>query len=133
MKNQSAERTQDSTTEPTTWTCSHCKVRATRMPGFGAGRPEGWNVKKGEVTCLLCCRAAAGERGVDASGLTAGAEMVRTRTASVIEFELDRNADRSNSVIAKVCHTSVPTVVKARNRLGLATAPAPMQTARSKS
>jgi hypothetical protein len=125
MKTKHAERTQDSTPDPITWTCGHCKVRATRMPGFGAGRPEGWTVEKGEVRCLLCRRAAAGERGVEAGEPTSGENMVRMRMASVIEFELDRNADRSNSVIAKVCHTSVPTVVKARNRLGLTAAPAP--------
>ena len=89
-------------------------------------------MEAGETTCLLCRRAAAGERGVEAAGPTSGEKMVRARTASVIEFELDRDADRSNSVIAKVCHTSVPTVVKVRNGLGLAAAPAP-KSARSRS
>jgi hypothetical protein len=43
----------------------------------------------------------------------------------MIEFELKRDAERSNSVIANVCHTSVPTVIKVRNGLGLGAAPAP--------
>ena len=133
MKTEHAERTQDSTNEPTTWTCCHCKVRATRMPGFGASRPAGWTVEDGEVTCLLCRRAAAGERGVEAADPTTGEKAVRIRMASVIEFELDRNADRSNSVIANVCHTSVPTVIKVRNKLGLSAAPAPKSRLRSKS
>jgi len=133
MKTKPAERTQDSTPDPITWTCSKCKVRATRMPGFGTGQPPGWTVEEGVVSCLLCRRAAAGERGVEAGEPTTGESMVRMRMASVIEFELERNADRSNSVIAKVCHTSVPTVLKTRNRLGLAAAPAPQARSRSKS
>ena len=133
MKTEQAERPQDSTIEPTTWTCGNCKVRATRMPGFDAGQPPGWTVEEGEVSCLLCRRAAAGERGVEAGEPTNGESMVRMRMASVIEFELGRDANRSNSVIAKVCHTSVPTVLKVRNRLGLNPAPAPQRRSRSKS
>ena len=132
MTSQIQEATQ--TDEVTTWTCESCGVRATRMPGFGAGRPQGWTKEAGEITCLLCRRAAAGERGVEAAGPTTGEKMVRIRTASVIEFELERDADRSNSVIATVCHTSVPTVIKVRNGLGFAAAPAPKKTrSRSKS
>jgi len=127
---QEATRTDDATT----WTCANCGVRATRMPGFGTGRPSGWTNEKGEISCLLCRRAAAGERGVEAAEPTSGEKMVRIRTASVIEFELNRDADRSNSVIANVCHTSVPTVIKVRNGLGFAAAPAPKKArARSKS
>jgi len=120
--------------DATTWTCDSCGVRATRMPGFGTGQPAGWTSEAGETICLLCRRAAAGARGVEAAGPTTGEMMVRIRTASVIEFELDRDADRSNSVIANVCHTSVPTVIKVRNGLGLSAAPAPRKTrSRSKS
>ena len=118
---QEATRTNDAAT----WTCACCGVRATQMPGFEAGRPRGWTEEGGEVTCLLCRRAAAGERGVEAAEPTTGEKTVRIRTASVIEFELARDADRSNSVIANVCHTSVPTVIKVRNGLGYDAAPAP--------
>ena len=131
MLNQTQEATR--TDAPTAWTCEGCGVRATRMPGFGTGRPQGWTKEKGEVTCLLCRRAAAGEAGVEAAGPTTGEKMVRIRMASVIAFELGRDSDRSNSVIAKVCHTSVPTVIKVRNGLGLAAAPAPKARSRSKS
>ena len=131
MKTQTQEAAK--TGDAVTWTCNGCGVRATRMPGFGVGRPLGWTMKKGEITCLLCRRAAAGERGVEAAGAATGENMVRIRTASVIEFELKRDADRSNSVIATVCHTSVPTVLKVRNGLGLAAAPAPNARRRSSS
>lgn len=128
------DQTQDAAlADPATWTCDGCGVRATRMPGFGAGRPAGWTREKGETSCLMCRRAAAGERGVAEAEPTTGEKTVRIRVASVIEFELGRDADRSNSVIAKVCHTSVPTVVKVRNGLGLAPAPAPKARARSQS
>ena len=130
MKTQHATSTQDSATEPTIWTCGRCEVRATRMPGFATGRPPGWSVEEDVVSCLLCRRAAAGDRGVEASGLT-GEKMVRIRVASVIEFELDRDAERSNSEIASVCHASVPTVVKVRDRLGLGPGPAPKRRSRS--
>ena len=85
------------------------------------------------VNCLLCRRAAAGEQGVEDADPTTGENMVRIRMASVIEFELGRDADRSNSVIASVCHSSIPTVIKVRNSLGLAPAPAPQRKTRSKS
>jgi hypothetical protein len=133
MKTQHVVRSRDSSPEPTPWTCGKCKVRASRMPGFGTGRPEGWTEEKGEVICLLCRRAAAGDRGVESGKPTNGENTVRMRMASVIEFELARDADRSNSVIAKVCHTSVPTVLKVRNGLGLAAAPDPRRSADSKS
>ena len=122
MKSQTREAPTD---DATTWTCEACGVRATWMPGFGTGRPPGWTEEDDEVRCLSCRRVAAGERGVEAVEGASGEKLVRVRTASVIKFELERDADRSNSVIANVCHTSVPTVIKVRDSLGLAPAPAP--------
>jgi hypothetical protein len=77
----------------------------------------------GELCCLACRRATAGEQGAAAvPETTNAADRVRARAAAVVEFELRRDPERSNSVIARTCRTSVPAVAKARARIGI---PAP--------
>jgi len=51
-------------------------------------------------------------------------ERARLRSSTIIEFEVRRAPDRSNSQIASAVHTSVVAVQKARERLGVAGAPA---------
>jgi hypothetical protein len=51
-------------------------------------------------------------------------ERARLRSHTIIEFEVKRAPDRSNSQIASAVHTSVVAVQKARERLGVAGAPA---------
>jgi hypothetical protein len=51
-------------------------------------------------------------------------ERARLRSSTIIEFEVRRAPDRSNSQIASAVHTSVVAVQRARERLGASGAPA---------
>jgi 8-oxo-dGTP pyrophosphatase MutT (NUDIX family) len=82
------------------------------------GRPTGWVENGGEVYCLACCRALAAEAGVDAAPSdTTLKHRAQLRTEALIEFEVSRDPERSDSEIARAIRTSVPAVVKARERL----------------
>ncbi|HKG36356.1 MAG TPA: hypothetical protein VKA89_07975 [Solirubrobacterales bacterium] len=105
------------------WTCGRCGVTASWMPGTGEGRPADWEEVEGELHCLVCRRAVAGEEGVEAEDEEKNAATrARIRTAAVIEFEIRRDPSRANGTIARACRTSVPAVVKVRQRIGI---PAP--------
>ena len=87
----------------------------------GGGRPTEWRADDDGVHCLGCRRARAGEAGVEAaSEATSAADRAKIRAAAVVEFEVLRDPDRNNGQIARACRTSVPAVLKARKRLGIA-------------
>ena len=96
------------------WVCSRCDVRASWLPGAEGGVPPGWGKVDAELHCLACRRALAGERAVEAADLDKTETITRVRTAGVIRFEIERDPTRSNSVIARVCRTSVPAVLRVR-------------------
>jgi hypothetical protein len=89
------------------------------MPGYERhGRPSAWIGDGDEAYCLACRRELAAEAGADAapSGTTTQ-RRAQLRHAALIEFEVSRNPERSNNEIARAIGTSVPAVVKARQRL----------------
>ena len=86
----------------------------------GGGRPTEWRADDDGIHCLGCRRARAGEARVDASEATSAADRAKIRAAAVVEFEVLRDPDRNNGQIARACRTSVPAVLKARKRLGIA-------------
>lgn len=94
------------------------------MPGSeDGGRPADWRQDGEELYCLGCRRAVAAEAGMAAAPSdTATADLAKVRTRAMVEFEIRRTPERSNSLIARACRTSVPAVVKARKRIGI---PAP--------
>ena len=102
------------------WVCSGCDVRASWMPGAEGGMPPGWGKVNAELHCLACRRAMAGERAVEAADLGKTETAARVRTAGLIRFEIERDPERSNSVIARVCRTSVPAVLRVRGGMGQA-------------
>ena len=110
--------------ERTTWTCSRCRVTASWMAGSeGGGQPVDWRQDGEELYCLGCRRAVAADAGVEtAPEDTPISDLARVRTRAMVEFEIRRMPERSNSLIARACRTSVPAVVKARRRIGI---PAP--------
>jgi hypothetical protein len=100
------------------WTCARCDVNVRWMPGFESrGLPMGWSGKHEVVFCLSCRRALAGETGVVASGEppTAGNRARACRDATV-EFEIGRDGDRPDQVIARACGTSPAVVARLRRR-----------------
>ena len=89
------------------------------MPGYEhQARPTAWAENRGEVYCLACRRELAAETGVDAapSGTTVK-NRAQLRQDALIEFEVSRDPGRSDSEIARAIRTSVPAVLKARQRL----------------
>ena len=89
------------------------------MPGYEHdGRPVAWAEDGPEVYCLACRRELAAEAGANAA--PPGTEVKRRaqlRTAALIEFEVSRDPERSDTEIARAIKTSVPAVVRARERL----------------
>ena len=101
------------------WTCSRCQVTVRWMPGYEHHeRPSAWAEDDGTVYCLACRRELAAEAGAGAapSGTTVQ-RRAQLRAAALIEFEVSRDPERSDSEIARAVRTSVPAVVKARERL----------------
>ena len=101
-------------TKSKSWVCSRCDVRASWLPGADGGVPPGWGKVDSQLHCLACRRALAGERAVEAAELDKAETVTQVRTAGVIRFEIERDPERSNSVIARVCRTSVPAVLRVR-------------------
>ena len=106
------------------WTCEDCGVTVSRMGGERVALPESWvNTKKEGTLCLLCRRERAAKEALDASPESGLEERAKLRRAALIEFEVRRNPDHPDGVIARTCRSSAPAVAKARQRLGLADHP----------
>jgi hypothetical protein len=109
---------------PQRWTCGKCSVEV-RWTGSHeqAGLPPNWTDSHQGPVCLHCRREQAADAAVSTLDLSLK-ERARLRSHSIIEFEVKRSPDRSNSQIASAVHTSVVAVQKARERLDAAGAPA---------
>jgi hypothetical protein len=107
--------------EPATlcWTCGKCGVEV-RWLGSNEqrGLPANWTENHQGPVCLHCRRELAADAAVSRSDLSLQ-ERARLRASSVVEFEVRRTPDRSNSHIASAVHTNVASVIKARERLGV--------------
>jgi hypothetical protein len=103
----------------TRWTCSRCQVTVRWMSGYQRDeRPAAWARDGREAYCLACRRELAAEAGADAAPPgTALKQRAQLRTAALIEFEVNRDPDRSDTEIARAIKSSVPAVVRARERL----------------
>jgi hypothetical protein len=101
------------------WTCARCEVTSRWMPGHERQEhPPNWQKENGSFYCLACQRERAGEAALfqAPAGITAQRH-AQIRTWAVVEFEIERDPDRSNGEIARVVRSSIPAVVKARQRL----------------
>lgn len=82
------------------------------------GLPTTWAEESDGVFCLACRRALAGEAAIQAVGTSTSVQgRARARKAATIEFEIGRDADRPDQVIARACGTSPAVVAQARQRL----------------
>ena len=101
------------------WTCGRCGVAIRYLPGHEPnGPPAGWSVEAGDTHCLTCRRDLA----ADAAYQRADPDMNREDRAKLrargrIDFEIERDPERTNGEIAKSLGCSVPAVVKARREL----------------
>jgi hypothetical protein len=107
------------------WTCGRCEVTVSWMPGAETpDLPMNWVDDGVDMYCLGCRRDLAAEAGVAALDDDAPADLrQKTSSQARIEFEITRDPERPDNRIAKSCRTSVITVRKARERLGLKARP----------
>jgi hypothetical protein len=105
----------------TAWTCTRCEMTVSFAPeAQDPGLPSTWVKKRGDLYCLSCQREMAGEAGVAALPDDAPeATRQQTKSQARIEFEIQRDPTRPDNLIAKACSTSIVSVRKARERLGL--------------
>jgi hypothetical protein len=87
------------------------------------GLPADWSEDHRGPVCLHCRRELAADAAVSRLGLSLK-DRARIRSSTIVEFEVMRAPDRSNSQIANAVHTSVMAVQKARERLSVSDAPA---------
>jgi hypothetical protein len=93
------------------------------MDGEQTAIPEAWSSSGDGLFCLVCRRDQAAEAAIASAPADSPVEKrAEIRRAALIEFEVLRNPDHPDGVIARVCRSSAPAVAKARERLQL---PAP--------
>jgi hypothetical protein len=103
------------------WTCARCHVTVSWRADVETPKlPASWSDEGGELHCLTCRRDLAGEAGLaDKPEDAPAADRQRLHSYARVEFEIKRDPDRPDNQIAQVCHTSVISVRKARERIGV--------------
>jgi hypothetical protein len=82
--------------------------------------PPNWTEERRGPACLACRRELAADAAIGATSWDLPVkERARLRSNALLDFEVSRDPDRSNSQIAAAVHASVVAVRKARDRLGL--------------
>lgn len=102
------------------WACDRCGVCVRQMSGEHTALPDNWSNSEDGQFCLICRRVRAAEAALDSAPAdTSQEDRARLRRTALLEFEVTRTPDRSNSEIARACRSSVPAVAKTRGRLHL--------------
>jgi hypothetical protein len=102
------------------WTCEGCGVSASRIDGERAPLPDSWASSVEGEFCLGCRRQRAAEAALDAAPPDSSRDTrFNLRRAGLIEFEVRRVPERTDSTIAKACRSSASAVAAARRRLQL--------------
>jgi uncharacterized Zn finger protein (UPF0148 family) len=114
------------TTDAVRWSCARCQVSVGRIDGERTVMPASWSRSDGEVLCLVCSRAQAGEAAMDSAPAASSREdRVKLRRTALIEFEIDRAPEAANRTVALACRTSPAAVVAVRNKLKRSATTAP--------
>jgi hypothetical protein len=111
--------TPTTTSSAPSWTCDRCGVAIRYLPGHEpAGPPAGWTVEDGDTHCLTCRRDLAAEAAYQRAAPEMSREdRAKLRAGGRIDFEIERDPERTNGEIARSLGCSVPAVVKARRKL----------------
>jgi hypothetical protein len=104
-----------------TWTCTRCEMTVSFSPEVKRPRlPETWVRQNGDLYCLSCRRDLAADAGLEGMDDDIPSQQrLQIRSHARIEFEIKRDPERPDSLIAKSCGTSTFSVRKARARLGM--------------
>jgi len=85
-----------------------------------ASAPPHWFTDEaGDHFCLACRRERAVEIALDDAPDASTEARAKLRSAAVVEFELERDPERTEGEIARSARTSIGAVRKARKRLGV--------------
>jgi uncharacterized Zn finger protein (UPF0148 family) len=104
--------------EAVRWSCARCEVSVGRIDGEPTMLPQSLSREDGEVLCLACSRAQAGEAAMDSAPAESSREdLVRLRRTALIEFEIARAPEAPNRRIALACRTSSAAVATVRDKL----------------
>jgi hypothetical protein len=97
------------------WTCSVCGVTVSYPGNHSApSRPEGWGRQGSAWLCLRCRREAA----MDAAAATAGdSDSKSVRRRALVEFELLRDPEAPDIVVARRARCSSAMVAPVRAAL----------------
>jgi hypothetical protein len=90
-------------------------MTSTWTNGFEGSAPPNWAREGRRHYCLACRRERAVEtalEGTDHLGIEARAKI---RSRAVVDFEIDRDPDRTEGEIAQAARTSIGAVRNARN------------------
>jgi hypothetical protein len=108
------------------WSCTRCEVSVGRIDGEPTLLPATWSRSGGQVLCLTCSRAEAGEAAMDSAPAAISREdRVRLRRTALIEFEIGRAPEAPNGTIARACRTSSGAVAAVRDELERSASTAP--------
>jgi hypothetical protein len=108
------------TADAVRWRCARCQVSVGRIDGEPTALPPNWSRADGEIMCLVCSRAQAGEAAMDSAPAASSREdRVKLRRTALIEFEIDRAPEAPNRTVALACRTSIATVAAVRTNLGV--------------
>ncbi|MGE5283028.1 MAG: hypothetical protein ACM3N0_12060 [Chloroflexota bacterium] len=101
------------------WTCDGCAVSISRIDGKRAPLPTGWERSAEGWLCLLCSRERAAEAALEtAPGNSTRDERAKLRRRALIEFEVRRVPELTDSAIARACRSSAAAVAATRKRIG---------------
>jgi hypothetical protein len=104
--------------EAVRWSCTRCEVSVGRIDGGPTLLPATWSRSDGQILCLVCSRALAGEAAMDSAPAASSREdRVRLRRIALIEFEIGRTPEAPNRTIALACRTSSAAVAAVRDEL----------------
>jgi hypothetical protein len=84
------------------------------LEGDAATPPNWFTDDNGDHYCLVCRRERAIEIAVAKAGDVGTEARAKLRSAAVIEFEIERDPERTEGEIARAAGTSVGAVRKAR-------------------
>jgi hypothetical protein len=101
------------------WTCSRCNVSVGRIDGDRIPLPASWESGSEGDFCLSCRRSRAADAAQAAAADANGEARAKARRTGLIEFEVRRTPDLTDSTIARACRTSASTVAATRRRLDL--------------
>jgi hypothetical protein len=100
------------------WSCARCGVSVGRIDREPTALPDSWLQSDGEIFCLTCSRARAGEVAIEsASDERSREDLVRIRRTALIEFEIRRAPEAPNGTIARACRTSSSAVAVVRDTM----------------